>query len=262
MSATLLRAALDGLPLGGLRYFESIGSTNDEALAWAAQGAPDLALVAADAQTHGRGRGGRTWLTPPGSALAFSLVLRPLGAELSAVSLLAGLGALALCDALAAHGLEAHIKWPNDVLINRRKLAGILVETVWTGDAMDSAVLGMGVNVLPDSAPPDDRVLFPATSVAGAGATLARWPLLRDILAALVARRAELGQPGFIADWERRLAFIGEPVQVWRDSEPPQTGVLRGLDADGGLRLETSPGILQSIRHGELHLRPARYDIL
>ncbi|MEJ5226089.1 MAG: biotin--[acetyl-CoA-carboxylase] ligase, partial [Anaerolineales bacterium] len=214
MKESDLRHLLSSLPLGGLRYFDSVGSTNDEALAWAAQGAPDLALVAADEQTRGRGRMGRAWLTPPGAALAFSLVLRPHGAEMSDIALMSGLGALALCDVLETHGLAAQIKWPNDVLVNRRKLAGILVEAVWMGERVESVVLGMGVNVLPEAAPPDDQVLFPATSVAGAGAAVDRWALLRDILAALVRRRAELGQPGFIADWARRLAFSGEPVQV------------------------------------------------
>lgn len=258
MTEADLRRVLSSLPLGGLRYFDSVGSTNDQALSWASQGAPDMALVIANEQTRGRGRMGRAWLTPPGSALAFSLVLRPFGLQFDAVSLISGLGALALCDALDQHGVAAQIKWPNDVLAGGRKLAGILVEAVWIGDMVESLVLGMGVNVLPDSAPPDDQVLFPATSVALQGAAVDRWALLRDILAALVRRRTLLGQPEFIDGWARRLAFSGQPVQVWRDPQPPLVGVVRGLDADGSLRLETSPGILQSIRHGEVHLRPVR----
>ncbi len=258
MNARDLQRMLGSLPLGGLRYFETIGSTNDEALAWAAQGAPDFALVAANAQTQGRGRMGRQWLTPPGSALAFSLVLRPTRREQDLPPLVSGLGALALCDALEAHGVTAQIKWPNDVLAQGRKLAGVLVESVWMGERLDSLVLGMGVNVLPESTPPDDQVRFPATSVAQAGGAVDRWVLLRDILAALVRWRALLGQAAFISAWERRLAYTGEPVQVGRDSEPPLMGVVRGLGADGSLRLETSPGVLQSIRHGEVHLRPAR----
>lgn len=259
MNENDLREALGSLPLGGLHFFPTIGSTNDEALSLAAGGAPDMSLVVADAQTNGRGRLGRTWFTPPGAALAFSLVLREGLQPLAQVPLLAGLGALALCDALAGHGLSAQIKWPNDVLVNRRKVAGILVEAVWMGDTMESVVLGMGVNVMPQSVPPDDQVLFPATSVdREAGRGVDRLVLLHDILDALVARRAMLGQPRFVADWEQRLAFIGEPVHVWRDSEQPLVGVVRGLDADGGLRVEAGAGILQSIRHGELHLRPAR----
>jgi len=105
--ATLLHA-LDGLPLGGLRYFERIGSTNDEAAGWVGTGAPDLALVVADEQTSGRGRAGRTWFTPPGAALAFSLVLRSLPvtrgeaphSHPEIVSRLTALGALARALAL------------------------------------------------------------------------------------------------------------------------------------------------------------------
>ena len=78
MDERTLRKALSNIPLGGLRYFEQTGSTNDVALAWAAAGAPDLALVVAEEQTAGRGRGSHSWFTPPGAALAFSLVIRPL----------------------------------------------------------------------------------------------------------------------------------------------------------------------------------------
>ncbi|MBI3739624.1 MAG: biotin--[acetyl-CoA-carboxylase] ligase, partial [Chloroflexi bacterium] len=148
MNQRELQKALSSLPLGGLRYFESIGSTNDEALAWATEGARDLSLVVADEQTAGRGRSGRKWLTPPGSALAFSLILRPTEAERTRPARTTGLSALALSDSLRTRGLAAQIKWPNDVLISGKKVAGILVESVWTGDALDASILGMGVNVL------------------------------------------------------------------------------------------------------------------
>ena len=102
-----LRKTLSDIPLGGLRYFTRPVPPTMIALAWAAAGAPDLALVYAEEQTSGRGRGSRHWFTPPGAALAFSLVLRPLPGEEQIHPVLFGLGALAVCEALAARGLAS-----------------------------------------------------------------------------------------------------------------------------------------------------------
>src|ERR1044071_8233560 len=112
-----LKKALSKLPLGDMRYFESIGSTNDEALAWAATDSPDLSLIIADEQTAGRGRLDRKWFTPSGTALAFSLILRPTPEEKPFLTRIVGLAALAVAEAVQKRELRAQIKWPNDVLI-------------------------------------------------------------------------------------------------------------------------------------------------
>src|SRR5258708_20494398 len=127
MNARQLQAALRDIPLGGLRFFESIGSTNDEALAWSTDGARDMSLVVADEQTSGRGRSGRRWFTPPGTALALSLILRPTAGEQNYPARMTGLAALVLVDALRNHRLQARIKWPNDILLDPQKTARILV---------------------------------------------------------------------------------------------------------------------------------------
>ena len=148
MNARALRRILSDLPLGGVRYYPQISSTNDAALAWAAEGAADLALVIADEQTAGRGRVGRSWITPAGAALACSLVLRPAVEEGESIALYSALGALAVVSALEEkYGLNPEIKWPNDVLVRGRKLCGILAETVWLGSQAESVVLGIGLNV-------------------------------------------------------------------------------------------------------------------
>lgn len=253
-----LRAKLSNLPLGAVRYFESIGSTNDEALAWAAAQAPDLSLVTADEQTAGRGRSGRKWFTPRGAALAFSLILRPTQAERRYPARITGLGALALVEACKKIGLSARIKWPNDVLLHQRKTAGILVESVWTGDRLEAAILGMGVNVQAASIPPEDQTLFPATCIERElGRELPRMDLLNPILSALLDWRPKMGEAEFLKAWEAALAFRGQQVQVWSDSGQPLSGELIGLEADGSLRLRTTDGREQLIRIGEIHMRPA-----
>jgi len=258
MSKKDFQKALVDLHLGELRYYDTIGSSNDEALAWASQGAPDLSVVFADEQTIGRGRMGRKWYTPPDSALAFSLILHPALEESTNFSLFSGLGALALTEVLNSRGVNAQIKWPNDVLISGKKVAGILVEAVWLGDQVESVILGMGVNVMRSSVPPIGKVLFPATSLEDHMAPLHRFDLLHDILSALIAWRSRMDGAAFLAMWEQRLAFKGEQVKVWSDQTNVLSGIVRGLDTDGSLKLETSSGILQSIRYGEVHLRPMR----
>ncbi|HEY3310586.1 MAG TPA: biotin--[acetyl-CoA-carboxylase] ligase [Anaerolineales bacterium] len=257
MSKPELEAALRNLTLGGLSYLASTRSTNDEALAWAASGAQDLSLVVADEQTSGRGREGRRWFTPPGAGLAFSLVLRPGEAMREQTGRFSGLGALALLMALRRRGLEAQIKWPNDVLIRRRKVAGILVETVWMGTEVESLVLGMGVNVSPAALPPADQLNFPATCVeTELGAKVPRYELLRDVLEELIGLRAELASDGFIEAWQDALAFRNETVHIWQGGGQPFSAVLLGLDSDGSLRVRSPGGEERSIHFGEVHLRP------
>jgi BirA family transcriptional regulator, biotin operon repressor / biotin---[acetyl-CoA-carboxylase] ligase len=258
MDEKQLAQTLAPLPLGGLRYYESIGSTNDEGLAWAADDAPDFSLVVADEQTAGRGRGDRRWLTPPGSALALSLILRPGPVECGQPSLLTGLAALALVDALSTLGLEAQIKWPNDVLLARRKTAGILVESIWLGDRIESSIIGVGINVLAASVPPDNTVLFPATSVESAlGHPPDRLELLRRFLAALAGWRDRIGSAEFLLKWEQALAFRGEAVQILGENISPLNGRIDGLNPDGSLRILEEDGRIVSIHFGEMHLRPA-----
>jgi BirA family biotin operon repressor/biotin-[acetyl-CoA-carboxylase] ligase len=257
MDERTLRKTLSDIPLGGLRTFDQTGSTNDIALAWAANGAPDLALVCAEEQTSGRGRGNRRWFTPPGTALAFSLVLRPLPGEEQSVPLFSGLGAMAVCEALEMRGLHPEIKWPNDVLINRRKVCGVLAEAVWMGEKADSIVLGIGVNVKPEAVPPPDQLNFPATSIeAEVGKSVDRLTLLRDVLQALLALRGLLTKDDFLDAWQNHLAFRGEQVEIRTEGVPARTGELEGLERDGSLRLHSHDGQVFTVQFGEMHLRP------
>src|SRR5512138_2579798 len=126
MNQNELKRSLSKLRLGDIKYFDSIGSTNDEALALAASDAPDLSIIIADEQTAGRGRLDRKWFTPKDAALAFSVLLRPTAEEKPYLTRIVGLAALSVAESLRARGLAARIKWPNDVLIHGRKVCGIL----------------------------------------------------------------------------------------------------------------------------------------
>jgi BirA family transcriptional regulator, biotin operon repressor / biotin---[acetyl-CoA-carboxylase] ligase len=257
MNEMKLKAALRELALGGLRFLPSTGSTNDDALAWATDGAKDMSLVAADEQTAGRGRMGRKWFTPPGSALAFSLIIRPQGQEREAIGRFSGLGALALVGALKKHGVTAQIKWPNDVLVGEKKIAGVLAETVWMGAEIDSVVLGIGVNVASESVPPLEGLNFPATCIQAEGpSALPRFDLLKDLLAELISLRASLASDGFLRAWEEALAFRNKTVHVWVAEAEPVTGQVLGLEMDGSLRVRIAGGEIRAIRFGEVHLRP------
>jgi BirA family transcriptional regulator, biotin operon repressor / biotin---[acetyl-CoA-carboxylase] ligase len=263
MDEISLRKALARFPLGGLRYFEQTASTNDIALAWAAAGAPDLALVYAEQQTAGRGRGAHQWFTPPGAALAFSLVLRPRTGETASTPRISALGALAVCEALSELGLQPEIKWPNDVLLNRRKLCGILAESVWMGAYLQNVILGIGLNVQPESVPPPEQLNFPATCLQNelpvsqpSQLPLDRAALLVKILQVLFYWRSLVSSESFLLAWEKRLAFRGEQVEIRAEGQPSQVGKLEGLGEDGSLRLTSPQGQAFSIQFGEVHLRP------
>ena len=259
MDQAELERRLAGLPLGPIRYFDTISSTNDEAASWAEDGAPDLSLVVADEQTAGRGRSNRRWYTPAGSALAFSLVLRP--SERPGENVIpfhTVLGALAVSDALEeALELQPEIKWPNDVLVGGRKLSGVLSEAYWQGERPVAIILGIGVNVGLASCPPPESLTFPATCLqAEAGTRVDRWAVLRAVLGSLIRRRDSFGSASFLQDWEARLAYLGEGVSISQGEGGEITGRILGLTSKGGLRVQNRAGEIIEVMTGDVRLRP------
>lgn len=276
MDQASLENALAGLPIYQIRYFDQLGSTNDEAARWAGEDALDLALVAADEQTSGKGRLGRKWITPLGAALAFSLVLRPEATEVQVLPRWSALGALAVCEAIRErYALQAEIKWPNDVLLGGRKVAGILAEAAWSGEKPTSLVLGIGVNVtsaaVSEAALPKAALAFPAACIEEfVGQPVDRLQLLRSILKQVLVWRGRLDKPEFVAAWESRLAYRGDWVQFvpgeigaemapsLQNHHPGQVveGRLIGLTPDGALKLNTPAGEEIVVHAGDVRLRP------
>ena len=277
MDQNTLESRLADLNLPAIRYLPTTGSTNDEASKWIATGAVDRCLVIADEQTAGRGRGDHRWTTYPGTGLAFSLILFPIHLGPNVVPRRTSIGALAVRDALLkTYGLNTQIKWPNDVLLDRKKVAGILAENYWVGEDLKAVILGFGINVAPGSInidPSHQRGFsFPATCVEdGLGRPVDRIELLHAVLEAFFAWRPRLPSPEFLREWEASLAFRGEwvqitpgdsfgkdglPVSLEQAPRPLEEGKVLGLAPDGSLRLLTRKGETVTVQFGEVRLRP------
>lgn len=218
-------------------------STNERAKELALAAAPHGTLVTADEQTAGRGRQGRAWLAPAGSALLMSLLLRDLGDAQAHLPLAAALAVCAACEGSASVSCE--IKWPNDVWIEGRKVAGILIE----GRPQHGwAVLGIGLNVTTARAEFPAELRETATSLAAeAGNQPSREEVLGLLLRELEAAFAE--QPGqILAAWRARDALRGRAVR-WHGGE----GTATGIDDSGALIVLTAAGRV-TLDAGEVHL--------
>ncbi len=238
--------------------YEKIDSTNTKALELGRQGAPEGTLVYAEHQTAGRGRYGRRWEDAAGKNLLFSLILRPPFA-LHAWSLLPLMASVSLAETLdyVISPLVTHVKWPNDVLINGRKVAGILMESELSGSTDDRSflVLGIGVNV--------NQVIFPeyleeqATSlILEKGQFIPRAPLLARILLALEQSYKTLQSPGGDRQIRERflhkMVHLGKEIQLLhRTKAQILTGTLVGITPEGALRL-TVDGKEKVFHSGEI----------
>ncbi|MFW2389269.1 MAG: biotin--[acetyl-CoA-carboxylase] ligase [Polyangiales bacterium] len=231
----------------------STASTMDDASSAAAQGASDGHVVLADQQTQGRGAHGRQWLSPPGSDLYFSVIVRPSvePATTPLITLATGLG---IRDAVAdlLPGRDVAVKWPNDIWVERRKCAGILVESRTLGRDLDSVIIGVGLNVNRTDWPPDLEGL--ATSLRSESPGEARFDRAEVFATVLSSMERWVGR--FIRDGAAvvvnalrpNLALVGQRVR-WEDGD----GVFEGIDQDGAARVRTGAG-LRSLHAA--HLEP------
>lgn len=268
MSATgldleTLQTRLAHVPVTGIRYYDVTGSTNDDALAWIDEGAENGCLIVADVQTAGRGRLDHTWITRSASALAFSLIFKT--QQTVGLPLFAPLGALGVCMALEnLSGINPQIKWPNDVLVNRKKVCGILTEASWQGDGLVGVVLGIGINVASSAVRLDDDFRFPADSLQNSlGKQIDRMDLLVEIIRLVFLWQQKMGSGEFIQEWNRRLAFRGERVQINRPGKDILTGNVVQVSQDGLLLIRQENGEEVPVSAGDvgiesIYLKPEK----
>ncbi|MCZ7526873.1 MAG: biotin--[acetyl-CoA-carboxylase] ligase [Acidimicrobiia bacterium] len=253
-------ARLGGTRFADLRWFAQIDSTNRYLLDEARAGAPEGAVAVTDFQTAGRGRLGRSWESPPGASLLVSVLLRP-ALPLERVHLVTMAAAVALAEAVAdVAGFAPDLKWPNDLVVDGRKLAGLLAEADTSGDR-PAVVVGAGLNVAWEELPPELAETATACNLEISRrlpADAARVPGREDLLVAYLHRLEGRyrGLEDARAEYRRRLATLGRRVRV----ELP-TGAVTGVaadlgpagqllvDADGGARVEVTAGDV-------VHLRP------
>jgi BirA family biotin operon repressor/biotin-[acetyl-CoA-carboxylase] ligase len=223
-------------------HFDSTDSTNTRARELAADGAPHGTVVTAAEQSAGRGRQGRVWTAPPGKALLYSAIVRPLEERHAMLPLAAPLAVCEVAEELRP-GIECGVKWPNDVLIEGRKLAGVLIEA----RPQDGwAVVGVGLNltISPEEFPPDLR--NKAVSILGSDTT----PFsAAEVLSGHLARWVEAEPEAVLDAWRRRDALRGREI-AWDGG----SGVADGVDDRGYLLVVTPGGDRVALGAGEVHL--------
>lgn len=252
--ASLLRTKFCGREL---HFYREIGSTNHVAVELGRKGDPEGTVVVADGQTAGLGRAGKSWFSPPGVNLYLSILLRP-PIPAREATLLTLAGAIAAAEAMRSEGASAFIKWPNDVLIEGRKAAGILAEADFRGDHIDFVALGIGVNLnVPRALLERGLGEFAegATSLKEAiGTEVDRARFAATLLSQLEGwyqRYLQEGKYAILKAWLERSMMMGRRIQV-KVNGRALTGIVWGLDDYGYLLLKRDEGPVEAIATGEV----------
>ncbi|HEX6279887.1 MAG TPA: biotin--[acetyl-CoA-carboxylase] ligase [Pyrinomonadaceae bacterium] len=250
-----------------LLTFDTIDSTNTEALKQARLGADEGLCIVARQQTAGRGRHGRVWVSEPDAGLYFSIVLRP-KIETQFLSLITLMTGVAVHDMLEELGIDADIKWVNDLHVDGKKICGILAETTDTPTGL-AVIVGIGINIKSSNFPPE--IAYTATSIqhqlnsrsyeGGVAAASADGVVLPSTLAELLTKylstfydilQSEDGPTEIIDEWRRRSSyFSGKPVRVVLENETLE-GVTDGLEPNGALRVRRSDGSITIVQAGDV----------
>ncbi|MEW6032457.1 MAG: biotin--[acetyl-CoA-carboxylase] ligase [Bacillota bacterium] len=249
-----------------LHVFDEVTSTNDIALDLVREGAPEGAAVIAGSQTRGRGRDGRTWLSAPGRGLWLSIVLRP-GLTYPDSGLLPVVAGSGLVLALRDLGLPALVKWPNDIWVRGRKIAGVLVESCSNGGRLEAAVVGVGLNCL---LPASENLRYPVTALRveaeAAGVVLPSREAVLDIVLDRLERAYLLlkaaGPHPFLRAWPSLSAHHGRPVTAFGPAGK-MAGLSGPLQPDGCLELLLPDGERRLLNSAELGLHagpPGRWE--
>lgn len=236
-------------------HYNTIGSTHVTARQIAEKGCPEGSLVVAEMQSSGRGRKNRDWISPAESGIYATLVLRPL-IPLEDTPLLTLAAAVAASEAVTATtALTPTIKWPNDILVNGHKVAGILTEVSSDIDRVEFALIGIGINVNTPLTDLPARPLFPASSLAiESGAPQSRAPILAHWLNHLESAYTRLiigDRSTLLQRWKALAGIIGKTATIQRVHDTVH-GVIDDLDTDGALLLRTPDGTLERILSGDI----------
>jgi BirA family transcriptional regulator, biotin operon repressor / biotin---[acetyl-CoA-carboxylase] ligase len=257
LTAEAIRTGLSTHVFGrNLFVLDTISSTNEYAKTLDSDSGPHGTVVTAEEQESGRGRLGRHWESPRSMNLLFSVLLRPAQADIEKVSLIPFAAAVAAAEAIEAEtGLAVECKWPNDLLIGKKKMCGMLLESSMLGARIEKLVLGIGVNVNQDEFPPD--LLPHATSLLmEKGTAVDRISLLQRMLSSLETAYARLiNEPSgrTLQAWRSRTSMFGTHVTV-RESQHIVTGIAEALAEDGSLMIRLDDGSLHTVRAGDVTL--------
>lgn len=254
-----LRKGLEGCLVGSqIEYLKEIPSTNDHAKELAKQGAPEGTVVISEVQVEGKGRMDRDWISPKGG-LWMSVILRPQLApnEAQGITLLVG---VALARVLNRSYVGCSIKWPNDIYVGGKKVAGILTEMEAEMDGINYVVVGMGVNVnFSVDALPKDLQEGATTIMDEKGEMVHRTDMARDILRELDKVYADFNSgllPELLGEWKELSSTIGQRVKVLTRKEPI-VGEAVAISKEGALIVEKDDGTMEKVIAGEcIHLRP------
>jgi BirA family biotin operon repressor/biotin-[acetyl-CoA-carboxylase] ligase len=264
-----------GTRFADVQWYDEIDSTNTELLDRARREAPEGMVLIADLQTAGRGRRGRRWTAPPGTSLMMSVLLRPPSGPLppsraGLVTLAVGLAAADACEQVS--GVRPRLKWPNDLVIVDRKLAGILAESISTQGLLSALVVGMGLNTGWPEVPAELEGIATSLNLE-AGAPVDRALLARRVLEGLevryelLCRTGGAGAAAVLDEARWNSATLGRRVRVSLEAEPPGApardghsleGVASDLDPEGRLLITDDAGAVHTVAVGDVvHLRPA-----
>ncbi|AMA73542.1 biotin--[acetyl-CoA-carboxylase] ligase [Aneurinibacillus thermoaerophilus] len=258
MIAEEIKVGLSTRVLGQkIYYYPSIDSTQNKCQELAKEGAPEGTLVVADQQTEGKGRLGRVWHSPPGANISMSLLLRP-ALELQKCPQLTLLTAVAVVETLHEFcGISAQIKWPNDILINGKKVCGILTELNAESDRIHSLIVGIGLNVntLPEHFPEDVHGIATSLRIEK-GEPLRRVPLLQQILTRLEELYDLYLAKGFAPvkkRWETYAVTIGKKVTI-RTLQGSLSGYAEGIDESGVLLVRREDGSVTKVYSADVEI--------
>ena len=233
---------------------EETGSTNDDVLKLAEAGAPEGIVLSALNQTKGRGRNDRSWQSKPGQSLAVTILLHPTKEEQGHLFRFTALACLALVNVLEVkYGLEAQVKWPNDVLVGGAKICGILTEALWASDYVNAVAIGIGVNLGKESHQTDEVLRFKATSLEEhIGMVVPGNEVLAALLESIAQLRPYMTSLDFITLWNEKLAYIGETVGIATKKRETEQFRLLGIQDNAALLVQDVKGHMRELYSSEI----------